>query len=157
MYYSTVYLCVLYFSALIVVIGHISFSLYLSSLSVIIVFCFYSSVLFSYIRSFSDFLCFFFLMIRRPPRSTRTDTLFPYTTLFRSAGGHFRPDRPCPQHRMAEGQHRPLPTRRDRDRRARRNQPAGRLRGRRLHDRALQADRDRLRRGIDGEIGRAHV
>src|SRR3546814_11564177 len=28
----------------------------------------------------------FFLMIRRPPRSTRTDTLFPYTTLFRSAG-----------------------------------------------------------------------
>src|SRR3546814_12540140 len=30
------------------------------------------------------FLFFFFLMIRRPPRSTRTDTLFPYTTLFRS-------------------------------------------------------------------------
>src|SRR3546814_13987594 len=31
------------------------------------------------------FICvFFFLMIRRPPRSTRTDTLFPYTTLFRS-------------------------------------------------------------------------
>src|SRR3546814_11503278 len=32
------------------------------------------------------FMClfFFFLMIRRPPRSTRTDTLFPYTTLFRS-------------------------------------------------------------------------
>src|SRR3546814_13169913 len=27
----------------------------------------------------------FFLMLRRPPRSTRTDTLFPYTTLFRSA------------------------------------------------------------------------
>src|SRR3546814_20750431 len=27
---------------------------------------------------------FVFLMIRRPPRSTRTDTLFPYTTLFRS-------------------------------------------------------------------------
>src|SRR3546814_7599050 len=26
----------------------------------------------------------FFLMLRRPPRSTRTDTLFPYTTLFRS-------------------------------------------------------------------------
>src|SRR3546814_2385988 len=32
-------------------------------------------------------LCFFFLMIRRPPRSTRTDTLFPYTTLFRSKRG----------------------------------------------------------------------
>src|SRR3546814_4032860 len=30
------------------------------------------------------FSCFFFLMIRRPPRPTRTDTLFPYTTLFRS-------------------------------------------------------------------------
>src|SRR3546814_13196664 len=29
---------------------------------------------------------FFFLIIRRPPRSTRTDTLFPYTTLFRSFG-----------------------------------------------------------------------
>src|SRR3546814_15746639 len=29
-------------------------------------------------------LLFFFLLIRRPPRSTRTDTLFPYTTLFRS-------------------------------------------------------------------------
>src|SRR3546814_14014065 len=30
------------------------------------------------------FFHLFFLMIRRPPRSTRTDTLFPYTTLFRS-------------------------------------------------------------------------
>src|SRR3546814_6651990 len=34
------------------------------------------------------FISFFFLMIRRPPRSTRIDTLFPYTTLFRSL--------PCP-------------------------------------------------------------
>src|SRR3546814_231760 len=32
----------------------------------------------------SLFFCFFFLIIRRPPRPTRTDTLFPYTTLFRS-------------------------------------------------------------------------
>src|SRR3546814_12059733 len=32
----------------------------------------------------SDVTGCFFLMIRRPPRSTRTDTLFPYTTLFRS-------------------------------------------------------------------------
>src|SRR5881409_4322670 len=31
------------------------------------------------------FLLFFFLMIRRPPRSTRETTLFPYTTLFRSS------------------------------------------------------------------------
>src|SRR3546814_7732958 len=30
--------------------------------------------------------CCFFLMIRRPPRSTRTDTLFPYTTLFKAEG-----------------------------------------------------------------------
>src|SRR3546814_3703157 len=46
---------------------------------------------------------FFFLMIRRPPRSTRTDTLFPYTTLFRSwsssgnwPGGRRHPSR-CPR------------------------------------------------------------
>src|SRR3546814_12986596 len=41
---------------------------------------------------FISSLCmvFFFLMIRRPPRSTRTDTLFPYTTLFRSS---LNPDR----------------------------------------------------------------
>src|SRR3546814_4738503 len=42
----------------------------------VIVFFYY--VLFMYV------LILFFLMIRRPPRSTRTDTLFPYTTLFRS-------------------------------------------------------------------------
>src|SRR3546814_13650816 len=54
-------------------------------------------------------LLFFFLMVRRPPRSTRTDTLLPYTTLFRSsrAGGDkgfadvckracCREDGPCP-------------------------------------------------------------
>src|SRR3546814_19509988 len=55
------------------------------------------------------YTCFvlFFLMIRRPPRSTRTDTLFPYTTLFRStatacavpwsrlAPNSRRPCRPC--------------------------------------------------------------
>src|SRR3546814_17896494 len=45
-----------------------------------------------YIFSLVILLCFycvfivFFLMIRRPPRSTRTDTLCPYTTLFRSVG-----------------------------------------------------------------------
>src|SRR5213076_3028756 len=36
--------------------------------------------------SFFFYFFFFFLMIRRPPRSTRLVTLFPYTTLFRSAG-----------------------------------------------------------------------
>src|SRR3546814_16593369 len=38
-----------------------------------------------YIIGLHPFHVFFFLMIRRPPRSTRTDTLFPYTTLFRSS------------------------------------------------------------------------
>src|SRR3546814_11556161 len=46
------------------------------------------------------FVFFFFLMIRRPPRSTRTDTLFPYTTLFRSA----EPWQACPRRRAP---HRP--------------------------------------------------
>src|SRR3546814_17808509 len=35
-------------------------------------------------RNYHTRVLFFVLMIRRPPRSTRTDTLFPYTTLFRS-------------------------------------------------------------------------
>src|SRR3546814_1394741 len=39
---------------------------------------------------------FFFLMIRRPPRSTRTDTLFPYTTLFRSRDGEPVPSEVAP-------------------------------------------------------------
>src|SRR3546814_15242895 len=42
----------------------------------------------------SSYSLFFFLLIRRPPSSTRTDTLFPYTTLFRArqigAGAPFR-------------------------------------------------------------------
>src|SRR3546814_11357922 len=48
-------------------------------------FVFYVFVLLSMYFIFLLFLFFFFLMIRRPPRSTLTDTLFPYTTLFRSA------------------------------------------------------------------------
>src|SRR3546814_13731778 len=70
---------------------------------------------------------YFFLMVRRPPRSTRTDTRFPYTTLFRSRGRRRRdrwrssPSATCP--------HRPGPT------------PPFRLvalpRARRGHDRAL--------------------
>src|SRR3546814_18022155 len=50
----------------------------------------------------------FFLMIRRPPRSTRTDTLFPYTTLFRS-----RRERPAPRNARPGGRHR-SPARHDR-------------------------------------------
>src|SRR3546814_16372280 len=42
-------------------------------------------MLFVFIHCLHSFVvCIFFLMIRRTPRSTRTDTLFPYTTLFRS-------------------------------------------------------------------------
>src|SRR3546814_1999853 len=49
----------------------------------------YSMLLLLYITTSSGQIVFF-LMIRRPPRSTRTDTLFPYTTLFRSEPlGHF--------------------------------------------------------------------
>src|SRR3546814_2241041 len=43
-------------------------------------------------------------MIRRPPRSTRTDTLFPYTTLFRSAQGAFR-HHLCQTERPADGRY----------------------------------------------------
>src|SRR3546814_4796739 len=48
-------------------------------------------------------LLFFFLMIRRPTRSTRTDTLLPYTTLFRSADPTHGPQ----PRGGAAGRHRP--------------------------------------------------
>src|SRR3546814_13511388 len=48
----------------------------------VVFYCFLCVMYVSYIFSF---ILIFFLMIRRPPRSTRTDTLFPYTTLFRSS------------------------------------------------------------------------
>src|SRR3546814_11179537 len=57
----------------------------------------------------------FYVMRRRPPRSTRTDTLFPYTTLFRSPAGHLSPSS---SHRAAGGNDRegfrpvPVPRRR---------------------------------------------
>src|SRR3546814_14224837 len=47
---------------------------------------------------------FFFLMIRRPPRSTRTDTLFPYTTLFRSLVPVAAPDHPLARRGVAPGE-----------------------------------------------------
>src|SRR3546814_15994074 len=83
------------------------------------------------------FVIFFFLMIRRPPRSTRTDTLFPYTTLFRSrprrdAGGAAAPE--------AGGRGRParLSIRR---RRARRREGHGRIFAARLPPRPLRPRR----------------
>src|SRR3546814_5582151 len=60
----------------------------------------------------SDFWFIFFLRIRRPPRSTRTDTLFPYTTLFRSRG--VREDSVAPptaRERTVDGVHPPQPPR----------------------------------------------
>src|SRR3546814_4026800 len=61
-------------------------------------------------------------MIRRPPRSTRTDTLVPYTTLFRSVDRHAR--RPAAAHRLRrQPQHAGLPAGR---------QPAHPAPGRRL-------------------------
>src|SRR3546814_16023351 len=52
--------------------------------------------------TFYDFYMYFifFLMIRRPPRSTRTDTLCPYTTLFRSHIG--QPDQRRQLHRTIQ-------------------------------------------------------
>src|SRR3546814_2366514 len=67
-------------------------------------------------------------MIRRPPRSTRTDTLFPYTTLFRSRhvqpgqGGRGEPAVAGPDHQLLRG--RPAPG----FGRARRARTAGRIR-----------------------------
>src|SRR3546814_20617548 len=83
---------------------------------------------------------FFFLMIRRPPRSTRTDTLFPYTTLFRSdavAQPHLA-DRNVAETRDAA----------PRDRRSRR----ARCRARHVEQPAIAR-----RHGRCDEIGRAHV
>src|SRR3546814_3579943 len=54
-------------------------------------------------------------MIRRPPRSTRTDTLFPYTTLFRSFRDDNRRHRPC--RRMDRATRPPVVGRDDGDRR----------------------------------------
>src|SRR3546814_4492078 len=90
-------------------------------------------------------------MIRRPPRSTRTATLFPYTTLFRS----------CPAGDRAAQQDRPRIERqlaRDRvgdcDRR-RRGAAAIGDRDAIFDDRAR--NQFRIARRVDGEIGRAHV
>src|SRR3546814_7331246 len=52
-------------------------------------------------------LCWFVVMIRRPPRSTRTDTLFPYTTLFRSTRRgqecRYHEDRPASRDHSCRG------------------------------------------------------
>src|SRR5256885_3743800 len=65
---------------------------------------------------FSNFLLFFFLMIRRPPRST----LFPYTTLFRSSKPNMKPSEPNEKQprRKANRHEDPSPNRRNRDRKS---------------------------------------
>src|SRR3546814_10573085 len=75
-------------------------------------------------------------MIRRPPRSTRTDTLFPYTTLFRSAD-HRRP-----------------PDREDRRRDRRHHQSEERQRLRRREEEALLHLRRDRPEALDGGAGR---
>src|SRR3546814_6126970 len=51
-------------------------------------------------------------MIRRPPRSTRTDTLVPYTTLFRSSRGPCVRTRTCPRRGRANGGNKERPPKR---------------------------------------------
>src|SRR3546814_7755477 len=94
-----------------------------------------------------------FLMIRRPPRSTRTDPLFPYTTLFRSIGS----GRPSGKTAPAISPPRPF------DRRREQRRKAGRARGRLF---CGGRSRPRERNGpagdpplhnADEQIGSAHV
>src|SRR3546814_15531052 len=80
-------------------------------------------------------------MIRRPPRSTRTDTLFPYTTLFRSGCDTRQSARPPAADERA----------RPRDGTPRRRRPLGRPRGRVRRSRALAAAR-----GLYGRWELAH-
>src|SRR3546814_14023534 len=93
---------------------------------------------------------FFFLMIRRPPRSTRTDTLFPYTTLFRSDHAILRTIEAVASFQDRATQKRPLF---ERWIGAGSCEDFGRKHG-------LQGDSRHVAARIDGdrpEIGRAHV
>src|SRR3546814_15658065 len=100
---------------------------------------------------------FFFLMRRRPPRSTRTDTLFPYTTLFRS----WRPAPPARRERQFRHGHPPQLSHRTREplrRGAGRDGVGGRLPlhaarpsrrpGRAAARRGRRPERDRFGRGL---------
>src|SRR3546814_21055865 len=112
---------------------------------------------------YTYFLFVFFLMIRRPPRSTRTDTLFPYTTLFRSTWRrHWRPSHDRDPQRLDARRDRrtvrPAVRRADVGGAGRPPPPSCARRGAALHL-AQHQDR-RLRRGLRlllAEIGRAHV
>src|SRR3546814_4758680 len=80
------------------------------------------------------FLSIFFLMIRRPPRSTRTDTLFPYTTLFRSEGGDEHPEGALAKRPHRGTARRRLPFRHRLHPVARENQPVQRRGGERSEE-----------------------
>src|SRR3546814_7971049 len=87
-------------------------------------------------------ILFFFLMIRRPPRSTRTYTLFPYTTLFRSDARH---------QNLSAGAERPVRSRSAIPRRRARRSPArpdapGEADARRSRARAADPQRRLLQR-----------
>src|SRR3546814_9955379 len=112
----------------------------------------------------------FLLMIRRPPRSTRTYTLFPYTTLFRSRrANRFHPRRRRPQGRGTARVNRQTRRRyRVRRKRHRRCEPvipggcAALLPRRYCCKRASGRTKASLgatmaRTSVKGEIGRAHV
>src|SRR3546814_20019852 len=73
-----------------------SFLVDVSDLWFSIILCYVYVIIGSVLLLFS----LFFLMIRRPPRSTRTDTLLPYTTLFRSVAPAHAGASPRPFHRQ---------------------------------------------------------
>src|SRR3546814_12706837 len=97
-------------------------------------------------------------MIRRPPRSTRTDTLFPYTTLFRSLSGGTPSSSPRPWTNIPgkpPAFPRPLSSEQHPER-----LPLAHARRVAAGTRAPQTDRVRSvidRLGVGDEIGRAHV
>src|SRR3546814_3772297 len=94
----------------------------------------------SCLSRFTFLALFFFLMIRRPPRSTRTDTLFPYTTLFLSVHHRAAGDA---RGLLAFDQHVGLVVEIDRRRRRRRLALAGVARIRRARGQPVLADDQR--------------
>src|SRR3546814_13542678 len=111
---------------------------------------------------------FFFLMIRRPPRSTRTDTLFPYTTLFRSRRQEPRRLRFGTRRRRQRQKARPSVAQRGRKPMTRKRKKELETQGEASPEenrlrRRLEAAKEALERILKGEaptadeIGRAHV
>src|SRR3546814_6360544 len=91
-------------------------------------------------------------MIRRPPRSTRTDTPFPYTTLFRSVGGGRTADAGRGRTGISRGYPPEIPLPRPEPRTTPRQHPAALER-----NRVAPPPPGRTRLHRISEIGRAHV